>query len=105
MINPMHWPQTLSAFGFLLIPLWWGRKRLSKVQRYFLLGTIPCLLVTLAFAVWSETRVFDEWILPMAALVTAECVTWFSDDRTVRGDELDLHDAPEAAPELATMGR
>ena len=104
-INPMHWPQTLSAFGFLLIPLWWGRKRLSKVQRYFLLGTIPCLLATLAFAVWSETRVFDEWILPMAALVTAECVTWFSDDRAARGDELDLHGAPEATPELATMGR
>jgi hypothetical protein len=104
-MNPIHWPQTLSAFGFLLIPLWWGRKRLSRVQRYFLLGTIPCLLATLAFAVWSETRVFDEWILPFAALVTAECATWFSHNRAARADSVEFHDALEATPELASTWR
>ena len=79
LLSPMHWPQTASAFAFLLIPLWWGRNRLSRAQRSFLSAALLCILATLGFAVWSETRVFDEWILAMAVLMTAECTTWLGD--------------------------
>ncbi len=86
LLGPMHWPQTASAFAFLLIPLWWGRSRLSRARRSFLQAALLCILATLAFAVWSETRVFDEWILAMAVLLTAECATWFGDAPTVYGE-------------------
>jgi hypothetical protein len=83
LMNPMHWPQSATAFAFLLLPLWWGRNRLSRVQRSFLFGALVCILATLGFAVWSETRVFDEWILALAALAASECITWFIDEKVV----------------------
>lgn len=72
LLNPVHWPQIASAFGFLLVPLCLGNRLLSKPQRAFMLGALPCLLVTLGFGVWPETRIFGEWLLPAAVLLTAE---------------------------------
>jgi hypothetical protein len=72
LLNPIHWPQIASAFGFLLVPLYMARRRLSKVQLAFLRGAAPCLLVTLAFGVWQETRIFNEWTLPFAVLISME---------------------------------
>ena len=70
--NPTHWPQVASAFGFMLIPMCMGNRLLSRPQRAFMLGALPCLLVTLNFGVWPETRIFGEWLLPAAVLMTAE---------------------------------
>lgn len=98
LLSPMHWPQTASAFAFLLIPLWWGRNRLSRVQRNFLSAALLCILATLGFAVWSETRVFDEWILAMAVLMTAECATWLGDELSASRHGL------ESRSELAMAG-
>jgi hypothetical protein len=100
LMNPMHWPQSASAFAFLLLPLWWGRKRLSRIERSFLFGTLVCILATLGFAVWSETRVFDEWILALAALMAAECVTWFADEQVVAVKDVQ----EEMHQEFATIG-
>lgn len=72
LMNPLHWPQIASAFGFLLVPMVLSNRRLSRPQRAFMLGALPCLAVTLAFGVWSETRIFGEWLLPAAVLMSAE---------------------------------
>ena len=68
-VNPLHWPQLASAFGFLAFPLYLGRRYLARNQQFLLLGTLPCLLTTLVFGVWYETRIWDEWIVPAAALL------------------------------------
>ena len=83
--NPVHWPQIASAFGFLLIPLCLGSGVLSRVQRAFMLGALPGLLVTLGFGVWPETRIFGEWLLPAAVLLTAEVVALFPPQGLVKG--------------------
>jgi len=76
-LNPVHWPQIASAFGFLLVPLCLANAVLSRVQRAFMAGALPCLLVTLGFGVWPETRIFGEWLLPAAVLLTAEAMAIF----------------------------
>jgi hypothetical protein len=96
----MHWPQSATAFAFLLLPLCWGRNRLSHVQRNFLYGALVCIVATLGFAVWSETRVFDEWIVAFAVLAAAECITWLADEKAVA-----VKDAQEEVqPEFAMAG-
>lgn len=76
-VSPIHWPQIASAFGFLLIPMCLGNRLLSRTQRAFMLGAMPGLLVTLAFGVWPETRIFGEWLLPASVLLTAEAMVLF----------------------------
>jgi hypothetical protein len=76
-LNPLHWPQIASAFGFLLVPLCLANAVLSRAQRAFMAGALPCLLVTLGFGVWPETRIFGEWLLPAAVLLTAEAMAIF----------------------------
>jgi hypothetical protein len=72
LLNPVHWPQVASAYGFMLLPLLLGRRYLSREQQIFMVGALPCLIVTLTFAIWHETRVFCEWILAAAVLLTTE---------------------------------
>ncbi len=76
-VRPEHWPQIASAFGFLLVPLCLGSGVLSRTQRAFLVGAAPGFLVTLGFGVWPETRIFGEWLLPAAVLLTAEAMALF----------------------------
>ena len=75
--NPLHWPQIASAFGFLALPLYLGRRLLSRVQRIFLVGALPCLAVTLLFGIWYETRIWDEWTLPAAVLLSSQLSALF----------------------------
>ncbi len=75
--SPVSWPQIASAFGFLLIPMCLASGVLSRTQRAFMVGALPCLLVTLGFGVWPETRIFGEWLLPAAVLLTAEAMEMF----------------------------
>jgi O-antigen ligase len=78
LLNPVHWPQIASALGFLMIPLILARRRLSKVQQAFLLGAAPCIVVTLAFGKWIETRIFNEWLLSAAVLLATEIWDYFT---------------------------
>lgn len=78
--NPAHWPQVMSAFGFLLIPLLLARRYLPRKQQFFLLGAIPGLIVTLIFGVWMETRIFSEWIPVAAVLLTIEFARFLQDE-------------------------
>jgi hypothetical protein len=80
-LNPFQWPQIASAFGFLLIPLCVNYRLLSRTQRYFLLGALPCFLATLAFGVWPETRIFEEWLLPASVLLTTQIASSFEQFR------------------------
>ena len=75
--NPLHWPQLASAFAFMALPLYFGRRYAKEKQRYFLLGSVPCLLVTAAFGIWLETRIWDEWIIPAAVILSTEFVRRF----------------------------
>ncbi len=70
--NPLNWPQIASAFGFLLVPLILGRRLLSRGHRAFLLGALPGVIVTCLLGVWTETRIFDEWLPAAACLITYE---------------------------------
>jgi hypothetical protein len=71
-ISPFHWPTLASSVGFLLIPVWLGRKHLNDTERRFLWFSIPCFLVSVYFGILIETRVFVEWTIPFALLASAE---------------------------------
>jgi hypothetical protein len=85
--NPLHWPQLATAFGFLALPLYFGRRYMWRRQRYLLLGAVPCLLVTLAFGIWLETRIWDEWIVPAAVILAAEFAGRFCSGEIADGAE------------------
>ena len=72
LLDPLHWPQLASAFGFLILPLLLGRRFLRPDQRIFLLAAAPCVLVTLFFGMWYESRIFGEWTVALALLLAEE---------------------------------
>lgn len=60
-VLPTHWPQLLSVFGFLAIPMWMLRGYITDSRlRAMWLSTIPFLLAALVVGVWRETRIFGE---------------------------------------------
>ncbi len=73
---PHHWPQLFSAGGYLALPIWLERRRLGLLERALLLGCAVCVPITLWFGVWTETRVWMEWTLPLAALGSLEAIHW-----------------------------
>lgn len=72
-VNPLHWPQIASAFGFMAVPLWMGRGLLTKFEKATIYAALPCIAVTLLFGVWFETRIFGEWTLIASVLLALEC--------------------------------
>lgn len=72
LLDPLHWPQVASAGGFLLLPLLLGRRWLRPDQRVFLWAAAPCVAVTLIFGLWYESRIFGEWTVAVALLLTEE---------------------------------
>jgi hypothetical protein len=70
--NPYKWAQFASPFGFLLIPFCWGWKYLTRDERFFVFGALPGIAVTAAFGVPIETRIYDEWLAPMAVLLSLQ---------------------------------
>ena len=76
LLNPLHWPQIATAFGFLAVPLWLNRKLLPERQRVVLYAALPGLLVTTLFGIWYETRIYDEWILPASLMAATELVVY-----------------------------
>ncbi len=69
---PLHWPQMASLLGFLLVPVWMGRRWLPPAYRLFLYMMLPCLAVTAWFGIWIESRIALEWTIPLAYLATIE---------------------------------
>jgi hypothetical protein len=92
-INPLHWPQMASAFGFLAVPLFLGRRYIPRTHRFLILGALPCLFVTLAFGIWQESRIWDEWTVAVGIMAATACV------RRLKGDGLtgDLDGEAQAA--------
>jgi len=86
-VFPHHWPQLFSAGGFLLIPIWLERRRLGPEQRTLLYACLVCFPITLWFGVWTESRVWLEWTLPMSALATVEAVGWMRGEERVVGQK------------------
>jgi hypothetical protein len=72
LVTPHHWPQLLSAGGYLVIFVWLERKRLPLRQRRFLQGALLCVPVTLYYGLWVETRIWLEWTFPLAILAASE---------------------------------
>ena len=75
-VFPHHWPQLLSAGGYLVLLVWLERRRLPPQQRMLLYGCAACVPITLWFGVWTETRVWMEWTVPLAILATTEALDW-----------------------------
>lgn len=71
-INPLHWPQVACAFAYLVLPFCFGWSYLSRDNRWFVYGMLPCLMVTALWGVWYETRIWDEWMIPAAVLLTTQ---------------------------------
>jgi len=90
MAAPWHWPQLFSIVGFLWIPVFLGRNDLSKQQRLTLYAASACMVVTLRFSTWNETRVFLEWSTLFATLAAIELQAAFRSKR-------DLSPAPASA--------
>ena len=84
---PHHWPQLLSAGGYLVIVVWLERRRLPSDLRMLLYGCAACVPITLWFGVWTETRVWMEWTLPLAAMAAAEALSWMRERRPRAGTE------------------
>ena len=60
-INPVHWPQLFSVFGFLAIPMWMLRGRAKDLRlRALWISTVPFIAAALLVGVWRETRIFGE---------------------------------------------
>lgn len=76
LLFPHHWPQLFSAGGYLVLVTWFDRRRLAPVDRMLLYGSAACVPITLWFGVWTETRVWMEWTLPLAALASLEAIHW-----------------------------
>ena len=61
MAFPVHWPQLLSTFGFLLLPVWVLRGSLrDRRLRDLWLASGVFIAAALAVGIWWETRIFGE---------------------------------------------
>ena len=80
-VFPHHWPQLFTAGGYLLIFVWLERRRLPLRGRALLYACLVCFPITLWFGVWTESRVWLEWTMPMAALATWEAIDWMESYR------------------------
>jgi hypothetical protein len=73
-----HFPQILSAYGFLLPVLFVYRSRLSAEGRKLLYAMIACSAFILLFGVWTETRIFGEFTFLFSLLATEAWENHFS---------------------------
>lgn len=68
--SAQSWPQIASAFGFLFPILLLYRGDLAPTSKRLLWAMMPCLAVILWYGVWLETRIFGEFTLLFALLLT-----------------------------------
>lgn len=74
LLLPHHWSQTLSAGGYLAVFIWLGRRHLLLPERLVLTASLLCLPIVLYFSIWTETRVWLEWSLPLGIAASIELV-------------------------------
>jgi hypothetical protein len=68
---PTHWPQLVSVFGFLAIPMWLLRGYVTDPRLKALwLSLTPFGLAAVIVGIWYETRIFGE-LSSLAALTFA----------------------------------
>jgi hypothetical protein len=91
LLNPFHWPQIASAFGFLLLPLVLNFGKLNRTERFFVFGAIPGVLMTTMYGVWFESRIWDEWLIPFAVLLSLQTMRILRSDSTRRSLKLATH--------------
>ena len=61
LMGPMHWPQLMSVFGFLAVPMWFLRGYVTDTRlKAIWLSLVPFVLAALVVGVWYETRIFGE---------------------------------------------
>jgi hypothetical protein len=61
LLMPAHWPQILSVFGFLAIPMWMLRDQITDQRlRAIWQAAMPFVLSILVLGLWKETRIFGE---------------------------------------------
>ena len=65
-VRPHHWSQTFTAGGYLAVFIWLQRRSLPLAERLVLWGSLLCVPVVLWFSLWTETRVWLEWSVPLA---------------------------------------
>ena len=85
---PYHWPQLFSAGGYLLFFVWMERRRLDGDERLLLVCGALCMPVVLFFGVWTETRLWLEWTLPLAVMGATETMRWMQ-ERSLPGAQAD----------------
>ena len=86
--HPRYWPQILTAFGYLWLPLLLAWRFLSKKQLCFLLAALPGIAVSAVFGIWYETRVWAEWNTVAAVLVFSAIVKFLGRRTTVAAGSL-----------------
>jgi hypothetical protein len=89
--SPADWPTLASTAGFLLAPVWLGRRRLDGTARAFLWLSLPCLAVSAYFGILIETRVFVEWTIPFALLAATEGASLFASAAGVETRRREAH--------------
>ncbi len=78
---PHFWPQTMTAFGYMWLPMVFLWRYLQRKQRAFIAGAVPGLLTTAAFGIWYESRVWSEWNAVAACLVFSAATRYFRQSR------------------------
>ena len=74
--HPHYWPQILTAFGYLWLPLALAWRYLKREQIAFIVGALPGVLVSAVFGIWQESRVWAEWNAVAACLVFSSAITY-----------------------------
>jgi hypothetical protein len=86
LMSPRHWPQMASAVGFLLPVVTVNWRKLCVRSRRMLGAMWVSLPVLLYFGIWTESRIFAEYTLLIALLVTEEWVAYLDAYRGPRGE-------------------
>ncbi len=79
---PHHWPQLFSAGGYLILFIWLERQRLDVDERLLLKCCALCVPVVLFLGVWTETRLWLEWTLPLSVMGATEAARWIEQKRS-----------------------
>ncbi len=88
LLTPKHWPQLMSVFGFLGLPLVLNLRRLTPPEKAFLLGAVPGVALAALLGIWEETRVWVEWNAAFACLAATLFCRFVYETPTARQAEL-----------------
>ena len=97
--HPHYWPQIMTAFGYLWLPLLFTWRYLKREQIAFIVGALPGILVSAVFGIWQESRVWAEWNAVAACLVFSATAEYLHRQRYMETrEESVLFEMPSAMP-------